>query len=117
MCCVKHFLEGKIVQPQEISNSSGFSALDWALYGQENEREGAEEVVAYLQCEWPTMPHKKSDRKRRSGRKRKNAAVQQRAARTSAQQLRRNARIHAWAKGLTRGHKAFRASRQARIAG
>ena len=70
LCCVKHFLEGKIVQPQEISNSSGFSALDWALYGQENEREGADEVVAYLQSEWPTMPHKKPNRKRCSGRKR-----------------------------------------------
>ena len=68
--CVKHFLEGKIVQPQEISNSSGFSALDWAFYGQENEREGADDVVAYLQREWPTMPYKKPNRKRRSGRKR-----------------------------------------------
>ena len=31
--CVKHFLENECVNSQELSNSSGFSALDWALYG------------------------------------------------------------------------------------
>ena len=91
--------------------------MDWALYGQENEREGADEVVAYLQCEWPTMPQKKSNRKRRSGRKKKacgGAATGSSDFGAAAAEERTDP---AWAKGLTRGPKALRASRLARIAG
>ena len=104
LTCVKHFLEYEGVNPQDTSNSSRFSALDWALYGQEQGQDGADEVVAYLNREWPGMPRKKKSRK--------NPAAQPRPVRTSVQQLPKNARVEACAKGLTRGQHSLRTKRQ-----
>ena len=112
LACVKHPLEDDRINPQEISNNYKLSALDWALYGQEQGQAGADEVVAYLQRAWPDMLQHIF--KKQSGGITGNPNAQLKVLRKPLQTLPRAVGARdASAKGLIRGHQTLRSGRQA----
>ena len=54
--CAVRFLEQDGVSSDIVSCSAGYSAMDWALWGQTEGREQCAAVVSYFRARYPTMP-------------------------------------------------------------
>ena len=62
LACVQRYLEKEGVASSDVSETHGYSVLDWSLWAQKQGVSGSEVVTEYLQRNWLDIPCQTSDK-------------------------------------------------------